>query len=176
LAAERLGLNVTVGTEREQPLGGATVALDFTDERRLVQQVSDLQVEAVVGVDDDTTVQAARARALGRAHNSVESVKAARYKDVMRPRVERGGRCRRVYHRGARRRPIVGGRADAVSVCAEAAGAVGQSRVIRADDEAQFVAAFEEIRRPSCARLSRPRIRSWSRTSSPAKRSRWKVS
>ena len=42
-------------------------------------------MDAVVGVDDDTTVLAAQlAAALGLPHNSVEAVKAARYKDVMR--------------------------------------------------------------------------------------------
>jgi biotin carboxylase len=92
-AARHLGLDVTAGTEREQPLAqltpGATLELDFANERRMRERVLQFSrrypVDAVVGVDDDTTVQAAQiARALGLAHNTVESVKAARYKDVMR--------------------------------------------------------------------------------------------
>src|ERR671910_981671 len=92
-AAARLGVDVTVGTEREQPLAdftpGATVALDFDRPRRAQQQIVEFAerfpIDAVVGVDDDTTVLAAlAAEALGLPHNSVESVKATHYKDVMR--------------------------------------------------------------------------------------------
>lgn len=92
-AAEHVEVDVTVATEREQPLAslapGATVALDFRDEQRAKAQIqafaTDYPVDAVVGVDDDTTVLAAQlAQALKLPHNSVEAVKAARYKDVMR--------------------------------------------------------------------------------------------
>src|SRR5687768_13689756 len=92
-AAARLGVEVTVGTEREQPLAdftpGSSVALDFDRPRRAQQQIVEFAerfpIDAVVGVDDDTTVLAAlAAEALGLPHNSVESVKATRYKDVMR--------------------------------------------------------------------------------------------
>ena len=92
-AAERLGVDVTVATEREQPLAhlarGATVALDFADPERAQAQMrafaAEHPIEAVVGVDDDTTVLAAQvAAALGLPHTPVEAVKAARYKDVMR--------------------------------------------------------------------------------------------
>jgi biotin carboxylase len=92
-AAARLGVEVTVGTEREQPLvdftPGATVALDLDRPRRAQQQIVEFaerfRIDAVVGVDDDTTVLAAlAAEALGLPHNSVESVKATHYKDVMR--------------------------------------------------------------------------------------------
>lgn len=92
-AAARLGLDVTVATEREQPLArlapGTTVALDFTDIGRAQRQMRGLAVEypfdAVLGVDDDTTVLAAQvASVLGLPHNPIGAVKAARYKDVMR--------------------------------------------------------------------------------------------
>jgi biotin carboxylase len=92
-AAARLGVEVTVGTEREQPLAdftpGSTVALDFERPRRAQEQIVEFAerfpIDAVVGVDDDTTVLAAlAAEALGLPHNSVESVKATHYKDVMR--------------------------------------------------------------------------------------------
>ena len=92
-AASRLGLEVTVGTEVEQLLAsltpGATVALDFRHPRVAQRQieafVERFPLDAVVGVDDDTAVLAAiAAEALGLPHNSVDSVKAARYKDVMR--------------------------------------------------------------------------------------------
>src|SRR6202011_5754014 len=68
---------------------GGTLALDFRNQKRARLQVLEFvepyPLDAVVGVDDDTTVLAAQlAEALGLAHNSVEAVKAARYKDVMR--------------------------------------------------------------------------------------------
>jgi biotin carboxylase len=92
-AAERLGVDVSVATEREQPLArlapGGTLALDFRSPKRARAQVREFverfPLDAVVGVDDDTTVLAAQlAAALGLAHNAVDAVKAARYKDVMR--------------------------------------------------------------------------------------------
>jgi len=92
-AAARLSVEVTVGTERGQPLAdftpGSTVALDFERPRRAQQQIVEFAerfpIDTVVGVDDDTTVLAAlAAEALGLPHNSVESVKATHYKDVMR--------------------------------------------------------------------------------------------
>jgi len=92
-AAERLGVAVTVATERDQPLAtlapGGTLALDFRNARRARAQVLDFAqrypLDAVVGVDDDTTILAAQlAETLGLEHNPVEAVKAARFKDVMR--------------------------------------------------------------------------------------------
>jgi biotin carboxylase len=92
-AAEQARVQVTVATEREQPLApltpGATLGLDFGHPKRARAQIKEFSqtypLDAVVGVDDDTTVLAAQlAEALGLPHNSVEAVKAARYKDVMR--------------------------------------------------------------------------------------------
>src|SRR5438552_15898219 len=82
-AAEGAGLNVTVATEREQPLAGiargATVALDFDDSARAQQQIREFAdeypIDAVVGVDDDTTVLAAQlAAALRLPHNDIDAV------------------------------------------------------------------------------------------------------
>jgi biotin carboxylase len=92
-AATEVGIDVTVATEREQPLSrttrGALLELDYLNEGHAKSQVMSFvehyPVDAIVGVDDDTTVLAAQlAQALHLPHNSVESVKAARYKDVMR--------------------------------------------------------------------------------------------
>ncbi len=89
-----------MATEREQPLvslaPGGTVALEFNDARHAQQQLiafnERFPIHAVVGVDDDTTVLAAQAaQALGLPHNSVASVKAARYKDVMRLALSEAG-------------------------------------------------------------------------------------
>ena len=72
------------GAGAEKP----TRAVDFRDPRRAQRQIVEFSgrypLDAVVGVDDDTVLLAAlAAEALGLPHNSVQSVKAARYKDVI---------------------------------------------------------------------------------------------
>jgi biotin carboxylase len=153
-AASRLGLNVTVGSEREHVLAhlapGATLALDFDHPRVARAQVAEFAerfpIDAVVGVDDDTTVLAAlAAEVLGLPHNSVEAVKAARYKDVMRLALSETDLL-------APRFQLVGTDEDPAAVatrlsypCVVKPLALSASRgVIRADDAAGFVAAFAE--------------------------------
>jgi len=84
-AAERLGVDVAVGSDQRQVLEqyseGRTVTLDFKDMERGVAQIKtysgDYPVAAIVGVDDETTVIAAKAsQALGLPHNAPEAVEA----------------------------------------------------------------------------------------------------
>jgi hypothetical protein len=84
-AAERLGVHVAVGSDQRQVLEqyseGRTVTLDFKDVDRGVAQIKtysvDYPVTAIVGVDDETTVIAAKAsQALGLPYNAPESVEA----------------------------------------------------------------------------------------------------
>jgi biotin carboxylase len=155
-AAERLGVAVSVATEREQPLArlapGATVALDFANARRAHSQIAEFAerfpVDAVVGVDDDTTVLAAQlAQTLSLPHNPVEAVKAARYKDVMRLAL---GEARDVLSPAFQ---VFGTDADARLIaqrttypCVLKPLSLAASRgVIRANDASEFVAAFAEI-------------------------------
>jgi biotin carboxylase len=155
-AASRLGIDVTVATEREQPLArqtrGALLALNFADERHALAQVrsfvSDFPVEAVLGVDDDTTVLAAQlAQGLGLVHNSVEAVKAARYKDVMRLALSEaeGVLSPEFWLYGTDQDPRrIAERA--VYPCVLKPLSLAASRgVIRANNPAEFVAAFTEI-------------------------------
>jgi biotin carboxylase len=155
-AAARVGVNVTVATEREQPLArlapGSTLALEFGNHERAEAQArafaEQYPVDAVVGVDDDTTVLAAQlAKTLGLEHNSVEAVKAARYKDVMRLALgEAEGVLSPAFwifgmddepNRLAARVPYP---------CVLKPLSLSASRgVIRADDPLEFVAAFSEI-------------------------------
>ncbi len=154
-AAARLGVQVTVGTEREQLLApltpGATVALDLRHPRRAAQQIvafhREYPLDAIVGVDDDTVVTAALAsEALGLPHNSAESVKAARYKDVMRlilsetdlpcPPFELVGVDEDPWQ-AARRLPYPG--------VVKPLSLSASRGVIRADTPEQFVAAFHQV-------------------------------
>jgi biotin carboxylase len=155
-AAGRLGVAVTVATEREQPLArkapGGTLALDFHNPVRAKAQVrefvEDYPLAAVVGVDDDTTVLAAQlAESLGLPHNSVQAVMAARYKDVMRLALgEAEGVLSPAFW-------ILGTDTDpnrfaerASYPCVLKPLSLAASRgVIRADNPRQFVAAFGEI-------------------------------
>src|SRR5688572_16932405 len=147
-AAERLGVEVTVGTEQEHILSipGSTVALDLRQPRVAQQQVLDFAerypLDAVVGVDDDTVEAAAlSAEALGLPHNSLESVRAARYKDVFRLILSE-------TDLNAPRFELVGVDEDPVQAaqrlpypCVLKPLSLSASRgVIRADDPAQFVA------------------------------------
>ena len=155
-AAERAGVNVTVATEREQPLArlapGNTVALDFQHEQRARAQIEafaeEYPIDAVVGVDDDTTVLAAQlAQALDLPHNPVEAVKAARYKDVMRLALgEAEGVLSPAFWVFAMADDPQRLAARVPYPCVLKPLSLSASRgVIRADSPAEFIAAFAEI-------------------------------
>jgi biotin carboxylase len=154
-AAGRLGVAVTVGTEIDQPIlnlfPGSTIALDLRHPRRAVRQIVEFAreypLDAVVGVDDDTTLPAAMAaEALGLPRNSVESVKASRYKDVARLILAETDLNTPDFE-------LVGVDDDPLDMasrvsypCVVKPLSLSASRgVIRADGPAEFVAAFGEV-------------------------------
>jgi len=102
-AADRLGADVVVGTNRRQSLQdaapGTTMTLDFERAERAVPQIVEAHARdpfaAVVGTDDETTVLAATAgAALGLRHNTAEAARAARDKLGTRRRMRSSGmRC-----------------------------------------------------------------------------------
>ncbi len=154
-AADRLGVDVVVGTDRRQALEtvtpGHTITLDLARPDRSLSRIVDLHsrrpLDAVVGVDDETVVLAARAAAaLGLPHNSEES--AARSRDKFESR-----RC-------FRSAGVHGPDFQAFSVMEGSSIPSGRVRypcvlkpmflsagrgVIRADDPDQFAAAFDRI-------------------------------
>jgi biotin carboxylase len=155
-AAARVGVQVTVATEREQPLArlapGSTLALDFGNHERAEAQARAFAerypLDSVVGVDDDTTILAAQlSHSLGLPHNPVEAVKAARYKDVMRLALgEAEGVLSPTFW-------VFGMDDDPSRLAARAAYpcvlkplSLSASRgVIRANDPDEFIRAFAEI-------------------------------
>jgi biotin carboxylase len=156
-AAERLGVDVTVATEREQPLArlapGTTLALDFSSARhaqdRIREFAADYPVEAVVGVDDDTTVLAAQlAAALGLPHNPVEAVKAARYKDVMRLALSEaeGVLSPAFWLLSLDEDPTAFANRMAYPMVLKPLSLAASRGVIRANDSDEFLTAFHEIR------------------------------
>jgi len=154
-AARRLGVSVVVGSERRQALAGrvrnTTLALDFRRPDRAVRRIAAFAAEhplaAVVGVDDDTTVLAAQAAAvLGLVHNSVESVRAARDKHRTRRLLAAAGLPSPRFERLSVADDPAAAAARAPYPCVLKPVALAASRgVIRADDPAEFVAAFRRI-------------------------------
>ncbi|MGH7204801.1 MAG: ATP-grasp domain-containing protein [Nitrospiraceae bacterium] len=99
-AAQRLSVNVTVGSERGPALAeqqsSAVLALDFRRVEESVRKAVEFSrrdpIDAVIGVDDRTAVLAAHiSAALGLPHNSVASVSAASNKYRMRTLLRQQG-------------------------------------------------------------------------------------
>ena len=99
-AAARVGAEVVVGSEQPSTLEALNpeglLTLDFRDPAACAARVAAFAnawpVQAVLGVDEDTAVAAAAiARELGLSHNSVEGVRAARNKAVMRRMLDDAG-------------------------------------------------------------------------------------
>jgi biotin carboxylase len=155
-AAERLGVDVAVGSDQRQVLEqyseGRTVTLDFKNVERGVARIEtysrDYPLAAIVGVDDETTVIAAKAsQALSLPHNAPESVAATGNKHRFRTCLANSGLPAPRFtlfpvnddpERAAR---------DSFYPAVLKPLALSASRgVIRADDPVQFAAAFRRIR------------------------------
>jgi D-alanine-D-alanine ligase-like ATP-grasp enzyme len=163
-AAGRLGIPVVVGSERAQVLAAANPAghltLDFTApeaaSRTILEFAKAYPIGGVVAADDDGVILAAMASAvLGLPHNPVEAVMAARNKYRMRQILaEVGMRSPRFWRFPIDEDPTE--MAHRVEYpCVIKPLALSASRgVIRVDDPAQFVAAFQRL----LAILQRPDV------------------
>ena len=164
-AAQRLGVPVVVGSDREQILSAANpgghLTLNFLAPEQasgaIVTFAKQYPIQAVVSADDDGAILAAMAAAaLGLRHNPVDAVTAARDKHRMRAVLAAAG--------------LPSPHSTLVSIdedpeeaarrvsfpCVVKPLFLSASRgVIRADDPAQFVAAFQRVvailRRPEVA-------------------------
>jgi biotin carboxylase len=156
-AAERLGAEVVVATDRCPVLAkqwqGGPLPLKFSNGDEAVRQIVEFArehpVDAIVGVGDRATVLAARAsRALGLAHNDPEATEAANNKAVMRRLLQQSGVRQPAYwvapvDDDARRWAAV----VSFPCVLKPLHLAASQGVIRADTEAEFVAAFERIGR-----------------------------
>ena len=155
-AAAELDVDVVVGSDQrsavESFLPGATLGLPLGDPDAAADAIeafaAEWPLEAIVAVDDGGTLAAARAsQRLGLPHNTVDAVAATRDKSLLRERLAAGGAPSPPWMVA----PID---ADPRAVAAEAPlpcvvkplSLSGSRGVIRADDEAAFVAAFERLR------------------------------
>lgn len=154
-AALRLNVDVVVASEEASTLEDKNAAglltLNFLEPDEAAQQVrafsEQYPINAVVGVDDETTIVAARiSAALGLPHNSVESVEATRNKHRLRELLDRAGVP-------SPRFALFLLDADPADVakqveypCVLKPTFLAASRgVIRANNEEEFVAAFRRI-------------------------------
>ncbi len=154
-AAHRLGVDVTVASERPSTLEGLNpeglLTLDLRDPEAAARQAARFAarwpVDAVVGVDDDSAVAAAAvARELGLPANPVDAAVAARHKPDMRERLARAGIRQPAYRVFDRREDSRGAGGLVAFPCVLKPTFLAASRgVIRADEAEGFARAWRWI-------------------------------
>ena len=154
-AARRLGVEVIVGSNHRQVLeafsGGRTLTLGFEpDEQnvsRIVAHARRHPVSAVVGTDEETTMlAAAAAAALGLPHNSASSVAAAHDKYRFRCALAQSGIRSPWFRLVSTADNLADTAASMAYPCVLKPLSLTASRgVIRADDQAAFIAAYRRI-------------------------------
>jgi biotin carboxylase len=156
-AAERLAVDVVVGTDRRQALEdlapGGTLTVDPRQPERSLRLLRGAHRErpfaAIVAADDETVVLAARAaHALGLSHNDAAAAAATRDKLQMRQRFAAAGlRVPRFQRLPLSSNPEVVA-ADIPYPCVVKPLALSGSRgVLRADDPASFIRAVHRVAR-----------------------------
>jgi biotin carboxylase len=163
-AAHRLDIPVTVGSERSQALAAVNPAghllLDFSAPEAATQTIAQFAktypIAGIVAADDDGVILAAMASsALGLTHNPVEAVMAARNKYRMRQILSDVGLpCPRFWRFRIDDDPVALARHVDYPCVVKPLSLSASRGVIRADDPAQFVAAYERL----LAILQRPDV------------------
>ena len=156
-AACRLNVAVAVGSNQRHVLeafaDGRTVTIDFLDSERGVREICsyarDHPLSAVLGVDEETTVLAAKAsKALGLAHNAPESVEATANKFRFRTILANSGLLTPPFSLLTVDADPEGAAREATYPCVLKPLMLSASRgVIRADNPDKFIIAFHRITR-----------------------------
>ena len=154
-AARAIGVEVAVGSDQKQALEdynpGATLTLDFTDPARSTQRIAafadTFPLAAVVSLDDEGTVVAARAaEALGLRGNLPAAARIAGNKHLMRQTCEAAGLpTPRFTLLPVDGDPAAAARRLPYPCVLKPLSLSGSRGVIRADDETQFVEAFRRV-------------------------------
>ena len=154
-AARRLGVEVVVGSERQQAFAalfpGGHLRLDFFRPRQAVRAIEAFArlypLDAVVAVDDDGTLLASAAgKALGLPHNPAAAVVATRNKHRLRRKVAAAGLLSPRFERLSVKDDPVRAALRMPFPCVLKPLHLAASRgVMRADDAKQFVVAFERL-------------------------------
>jgi biotin carboxylase len=164
-AATRLGVETVVGSDQAQALQELQPTRSLTIDPRDPGKAADriaafsrrLRLSAVIPTDDETAEVAAAASArLGLPHNPREAARAARRKDDLRRRLAAAGvRTPRHSVIGVGVDPAAAARGRAFPVVLKPTFLAASRGVIRADDEAQFIAAYVRIE----SLLARPELK-----------------
>ncbi|MEO7145702.1 MAG: ATP-grasp domain-containing protein [Bryobacteraceae bacterium] len=153
--AARVGYELRLATDRchvlEDPWGDRAIAVRFDDACGAAETIARECAGALDGIvavgDRPAWLAALAAERLGLPYNSPGSVEAARNKYLSRERFRAAGLAVPGYRRVALDAAPRGAAADARYPCVLKPLGLSASRgVIRADDAAQFIAAFERIR------------------------------
>jgi biotin carboxylase len=154
-AARKLDARVVVGSERRNALArakpGTTVTVDFRHPDRAVEQIAEAAREqpfdAIVGVDDDTTLIAAlAAESLGLPHNRPDAVRATRDKFLMRRLLAAAGVRSPAFELAPLEGDLAAVAARLTYPCVLKPVSLSASRgVIRANNPAEFLAAADRI-------------------------------
>ena len=155
-AASRLGVEVVVGSDRDSPLGELDerrmVGLDYADPDVGAGQIERFaerhSLDTIVAVDDAGQLLAARAaRRLELPYNSVASVEGTRNKAILRQRLQSAGVASPPYAvLNTSSDPSVAAGALTFPVVLKPLALSASRGVIRANDQREFVSAFERIR------------------------------
>lgn len=156
-AAEAMGVEITVGSDRPTALAGlapgATITLPLADAEQTARAIAAFHahypVRAVVGLDDNTVVAAARAaELLHLPANPVAAVEAARDKLTTRRLLTEAGLAQPWCRPVGWKSELATAAAAVLYPCVLKPRDLGGSRgVIRADDPGAFVAAGKRIGR-----------------------------
>jgi biotin carboxylase len=154
-AAERLGVETVVGSDRRQALQDLQPARGVTLDRRdpataasqIVAFAASHPLAAIVPTDDESAVVAAAASArLGLPHNPPEAARAARRKDSLRRILHAGGVRTPPYDlMTLEDDPAAAARRQTFPCVLKPTFLAASRGVIRADGPDQFVAAFRRI-------------------------------
>ncbi len=163
-AGSRMGIETVVGSDRKQALEdvapGTSVTLDLSRPDVAAEQIARFAarrpLRAIVPTDDMTAVVAAlSSERLDLPHNPPEAARAARHKDLLRARLQAVGVCTprfRLVPLSAS--PAAAAREQAYPCVLKPTFLSASRGVIRADDPAEFEAAFRRI----TALLSLPEV------------------
>lgn len=155
-AARRLQLEAVIGVDLPETLTEywhVPLGVDFNDSEKAVQTIvayaSEHPVSAILSVDDSASEIAALASAaLGLPHNAPRAAEAARDKLLMRTLMSRGGAPCPVFRPFLLSSDPAAIAAQVTYPCVVKPTRLSGSRgVMRADNPAQFVAAFNRLKR-----------------------------
>jgi formate-dependent phosphoribosylglycinamide formyltransferase (GAR transformylase) len=153
-AAERLGYELVLATDRchvlDDPWGDSAIALRFEDPAGAAEALSaHTGIDGIVALGDlPAFIAALAAERMGILYNSPESVAASRNKFLAHERFQAAGLPVPEFHRVPLDRDPAGVAAQARYPCVLKPLGMSASRgVIRADNSAEFVAAFRRVQK-----------------------------